>query len=226
MRRSAYALLLAASCALSGCGVGVSAHPLPAATALREAKAHLDGTSGLHMVIDSQNVPDSAEALVSADGMLSRAPAFSGAVTANLPHFGRGTVKVVAINGILYADVFGWMRIDPATYGIPDPAQLLDPHTGVSALLVRTHGVTVGHAERGGPRNDQIITTYTGTLDGTDVARLLPGAVGTFSAAYTIDGSGVLQGAVLKGEFDPPAVSTYVITLDQYGATPQISAPS
>lgn len=222
------ALLAATVLALAGCG-GSGGDSLSPEDALAEAKKHLDDTSGVHFALATDDLPSGVEALKKADGTLTRAPAFKGTIT--VPVLGvEADVDVVAVDGKVYAKLpftAGFQEIDPADYGVPDPATLLDPDDGISSLLDATEDVKKGDSVRGGEDNKQVLTEYAGTLPGDAVDKVLPGATGDFDATYTIDDDGELSKAVITGRFngadhDP---NTYTVTVDDYGTDEKITAP-
>lgn len=231
MRRTP-ALVAVAACALAlaGCGGGGGDKAsLSPQKAVALAKANLDKTPGLHLSLAGKDLPDSGTTLVSADGTLTRAPAFDGKLVVSLLGT-HPTIPVIAVGGTVYAKLpltTGWQTLDPAQYGVPDPSALLDTQTGISHLLTATSGLKTGKSVRGGKDNKQVLTTYTGTLPGAAVAAVIPSATGTFDVAYTLDDSHRLEQAQLHGDFygaDQKA-STYTLTLDQYGTDSKITAP-
>ena len=56
---------------------------------------------------------------------------------------------------------------------------------------------------RGGTDNSEILTEYSGEVDGAAVKNILPGASGSFDATYTVTDDGELRSAVLTGVFYP-----------------------
>ena len=233
-RSRALPLLLAAgltaglAAGLAGCGGGSSAPEESPSEALAAAKKTLDETSGVHLGLEGEDLPG-GNVLAAADGILTHAPAFDGSLTVHV----LGTsakVPVVAVEGTVYAQLpltTGWQTIDPADYGVPDPASLIAPDAGISTLLTATEDPTAGDSVRGGKDNKQILTTYTGSLPQEAVAAIISTASGSFDVSYTIDEDHELSQAVLTGRFygaDEPA-STYTVTLDQYGTDKTITQP-
>jgi lipoprotein LprG len=221
------ALLLAG---LTACGGGGSSSSGAApADALATAKSHLDATSGVHVTLATSDLPSGVTAPTKADGVLTRAPAFSGSIT--VPVLGvSASVAVVAVDGTVWAKLpftSSYQTIDPAKFGVPDPAALLDPTDGISALLAESTGATKGSSQRGGEDNRSILTEYDATVPGDAVAKIIHGATGDFQAKYTVDDAGDLEAATLTGRFagqDKPAF-TYTVTLSDYGTTQEITAP-
>jgi lipoprotein LprG len=218
--------LVAAVLVLTACGGHSSLSP---SDALAQAKRHLDTTSGVHITLTSDNVPSGVTAPSKADGVLTHARAFQGSIT--VPVMGiSASIGVIALGDKVWAKLpftFSYQQIDPAKYGVPDPAGLLDPHTGISNLLAESTGVKAGSSHRGGTDNKTVLTEYDATVPGADVAHVIPGATGPFRAAYTIDDSGDLDSAALTGHFagtSHPAF-TYTVTLSDYGTHQDITAP-
>ncbi|MFT4080989.1 MAG: LppX_LprAFG lipoprotein [Nocardioides sp.] len=214
---------------LAGCGGGSDEVDLTPAKVLALAENHLDDTSGVDFSITSDDVPDGVVALTKADGELTKAPAFKGSITVPISGVS-ATVQVVSVDGTTYAKlplVNSWQQIDPADFGVPDPATLLDPDTGIASLLKATQSAKKGDSVRGGKDNKSILTEYSGTLPGDDVATVLPGAAGEFDVTYTIDDDEMLSKAVITGHFNGTDVAenTYTVTIDEYGVDTEITKP-
>lgn len=220
-------LLLAPLAACGGGGSGDSG--LSPAKVVAEAKTHLDNTKGVHFTLGSDDVPKGVTTLVKADGVLTRAPAFKGTIT--VPVLGtQADIGIVAVDGKVYAKLpftSSYQTVDPADYGVPDPATLLDPDTGISSLLSATQDLKKGDSVRGGEDNKSVLTEYSGSVPGADVAKVLPGASGDFTATYTIDDQQILSKAVITGHFNGAkvAANTYTVTVSDYGTDEAITAP-
>jgi lipoprotein LprG len=200
----------------------------PPEDVLALAKTKLDETSGLHLSLATTDLPDGVAGIKSADGVANHDPAFDGKITVVLS--GQDfEVPVIAVDGKVYAQVPltpGWQDIDPADYGAPDPAQLVSPDKGFSALLPATTGVEKGSSVRGGADNKEVLTEYTGTVPDSAVSNIIPTASGDFDVAYTVTADGELREAVLTGDFYNSGDSmTYTIGFDDYGIETDISAP-
>ena len=130
---------------------------------------------------------------------------------------------------MVYAQVplsTGWSDIDPAEYGAPDPAQLMDPDAGFSSLLPATTDLEQGEQVRGGTDNRDVLTEYSGTVPGSTVKNIIPTASGDFDATYTVSDDGELREVVLTGVFYPDSESmTYTIGFSDYGTSQEITAP-
>jgi lipoprotein LprG len=230
LRRTALSVVLATAAAvtLAGCGGGSNTVTLTPDKAVALAKNTFDDTSAVHVQLKGDDLPD-GNVLVSADGTLTRAPAFDGRIGVKVLG-ATAQVPVIAVDDKVYAKLpltVSWQTIDPATYGVPDPASLIDPDTGISHLLTATTGLKRTGTERGGKDNKQILTTYTGQLPAEAVASIIASASGTFDVTYTIDDDHQLHEAELTGRFygadEKP--STYVVSLDDYGVEKTITAP-
>jgi lipoprotein LprG len=132
--------------------------------------------------------------------------------------------KTYAKNSLLLPD---WTEIDPATYGAPDPAKLMDPDGGFSGLLSAAEDVKQGDTVRGGKDNKEVLTEYTGTIASDAVSALIPSAEGDFDFTYAISKDDELRQAVLKGAFygKDHGDLTYTLNLDDYGTVKDIQAP-
>lgn len=221
------ALTAAAGLTLSACG-GSSTPDESPASAIAAAKKELDTTAGVHVVLTGQDLPG-GNVLSNADGTLTRAPAFDGKIGVKV----LGTtaqVPVISVGNKVYAKLpltLHWQTIDPSQYGVPDPAALIDPKTGISHLLTATTGLKSHGSVRGGTDNKQVLTSYAGTLPGSAIGTIISGASGSFAVTYTLDDKDRLEQAKITGHFygADQKSSTYVVALDDYGVAKAIKAP-
>jgi lipoprotein LprG len=195
---------------------------------LAAAKQALDETSGLSLALTTDDLPDGVTGIEKASGVATRAPAFDGSITVVL-NGQPFVVPVISVDGKVNVQLPltpGWQDIDPAEYGAPDPAQLMSPDHGFSALLTATTDVEKGDSVRGGADNSEVLTEYTGSVPGDAVKVISPAASGDFDATYTVADDGELREAELTGVFyqdsDP---MTYTVTFDDYGTEKDITAP-
>lgn len=223
----ATALLIVLAPGLAACSHKDSADQTPE-QALAGAKSTLDRADGVHLVLSTDNLPKGINGLVSADGVGTHAPAFKGSVKVMMSGF-TTTSKVIATGGTVYAVLpftTDYAKIDPADYGAPDPAALMDTEGGLSSLLTEAKDVTAGKQQREG---SQVLDTYTGTISGSTVSGIIPSADATrdFDVTFRItDDDKTLHQAVLTGPFYARGGDvTYTITLDHYGTAPSITAP-
>ncbi|MBA3781633.1 MAG: LppX_LprAFG lipoprotein [Nocardioides sp.] len=196
---------------------------------LGAARSTLDETSGVRLSLTTDNLPEGVTGITSAVGTATRAPAFAGAIKVVLS----GTefeVPVIAVDGKVYAQIPltpGYSDVDPSEYGAPDPAALITPDRGFSSLLPVTTDVKKGESVRGGDNNSEILTTYTGTIPGAAMKKVIPSSSGgSFDASYLISDDGELREAELTGVFYPDSDEmTYTVTFDDYGTEKAITAP-
>ena len=96
--------------------------------------------AGSRLRLETDDLPDGVDGLVSAEGVATHAPAFEGYATVSLSGSPFNVDPLVAVGGKVYASIPGvpiTQEIDPAEYGAPDPAQLMDPEQGVPSILNR-----------------------------------------------------------------------------------------
>jgi lipoprotein LprG len=213
---------------LSGCGGGGGGSDKDPEQALADAKSTLDETSGVNLTLSTKDLPDGVTGVEKAVGVGTHAPAFEGSITVNL--LGQAVeVPVVAVDGKVYAQLpftSGYQDVDPAEYGAPDPAALMTPDQGFSAVIAATTGVEEGDTVRGGADNKEVLTEYTGTVDGDAMQNVIPTASGDFDATYTITDDGELRSASFTGVFYPGSdPMTYTVTFEDYGTEKDITAP-
>jgi len=193
------------------------------------ARTTFDETSGVNLTLETDDLPDGVDGLVSAEGVATHAPAFEGVATVSLSGSPFNVDPLVAVNGKVFASIPGvpiTQEIDPAEYGAPDPAQLMDPEEGFSSILTETDGLEEGETVRGGDNNDEILTEYTGTVAGSVVKNIISSADGDFDVTYTIAENGELREAALTGVFYPDADEmTYTVGIRDYGTEKDITEP-
>jgi lipoprotein LprG len=213
---------------LAGCsGSSDDSHALSPARALAAAKRHLDTTSGVRIGLSTKALPRGVSGLLAAHGVGTHAPAFDGTIKVAADGI-TADAAVVAVGGRVHAKLpftTKFVTIDPADYGAPDPARLMATRGGLSSLLTSARHLRTGRRVRQG---DAVLTSYTGTVPGSAVASVLPGAPADagFEATFTLTDRQRLAKAVLSGPFYPHADDvTYTITFDDYGLTRRITAP-
>jgi lipoprotein LprG len=223
------AVLTALSVAAAGCSddskAGSGASP---EEVLAEAKQNLDETSGVHLTLSTDDLPDGVTGVEAAEGVGTHAPAFDGTITVVLS--GQAfEVPVVAVDDTVHVQLpltTGWQDIDPAEYGAPDPAMLMSTDRGFSSLLPATEDLEKGESVRGGESNDEVLTEYTGTVGADVVKNVIPTATGDFDATYTVTDDGELRSARLTGVFyDDSDPMSYTLTFEDYGTEKDITAP-
>lgn len=217
-------LLLAAT----ACSDDSGGSDIPPEDVLAAARTTLDETSGVHLTLKTDDLPDGVTGVEAAEGIGTHAPAFEGTITVNL--LGQAVeVPVVAVDDTVYAQLpftSGYQDVDPTEYGAPDPAALITPDQGFSAVLGATEDLEEGESVRGGEDNKEVLTEYTGTVSGEAMTNVIPTASGDFDAVYTISGDDELRSASFTGVFYPDSESmTYTVTFDDYGTEKDITAP-
>ncbi|MCW2832876.1 MAG: hypothetical protein JWN68_829 [Nocardioides sp.] len=227
------ALVLAGSLALTACAGGgekkVTDDQSPeevlsaAATTLKEAE-------GVNLTLSTTDLPEGINGITKAAGVATNAPAFEGTIT--VVFAGQSVeVPVVAVDGVVHAVLpftdGAYQDIDPGDYGAPDPASLISAESGFSSLLGVTTDLEEGESVRGGADNDEVLTTFTGTVPGAAMKKVIPSSAGkTFDAEYLVSDDGELRQAVLTGVFYPKSEAmTYTVDFADYGTSKDIVAP-
>ncbi|MFL6132473.1 MAG: LppX_LprAFG lipoprotein [Nocardioidaceae bacterium] len=221
------ALLLAATAVLAGCSSDSKQPTASPEDTLAAAKTQLDETSGVHIGLTTKKLPAGVSGLLAADGVATHAPAFQGAIKVAASGV-TADASVVAVNGVVHAKLpftSRFVRIDPADYGAPDPADLMNRKGGLSSLLTAARDVKEGDKVRQGK---VVQSTYTATVPGTAVAAIIPSATSSadFDAEFTVNDENQLTKTVLTGPFYPGVGDvTYSISFDDYGIKRKITAP-
>lgn len=223
-------VVLAAGALVGGCTQG---QPKPDATEqspaqrLATAKAKVDQSPSMHLVLDSKDLPQDVSGVIGADGYGKHPPAFKGTFKVKTGRT-QASVDVVAVEGKVYTKLpftSLYVDVDPKTLGAPDPASLFAPATGITSLLTATQSPVKGEPVRKG---SEVLATIKGSLPGARIADLLVvgDRSGTFAATYGItDPGGELRSVELTGPFYAGAPSTYLVTLDKYGEPVDVSKP-
>lgn len=227
-----FALVVVA--ALTACSGGdkVAVKKLTAAEQLASARAKADAATSMHLTLRSSGIPDTANGVLAADGSGTHAPAFKGTLDVRLSGVA-AKVEVVAIDSLLYLKLpftTEFTQLDPKEYNAPNPALLFAKEGGITSLMTATTNLVEGKATRSGA---DVLKTITGKLPGANIVKLLNFGDGakTFDVTYGItEPGGELRTVTLVGPFfksgtSTPATSTYVLTLDKYGAPVEISKP-
>jgi len=229
-RRALIALALApvTALALTGCGGSAGDDNTSPADALAAAKKAMDSASSWHMTLSTKSQPPDGNGVLKADGVGTHDPeAWKGDVEAMIKGL-HANVPITAIDGKVYAKLpftLKYTTIEPSEYGAPDPADFMDPDTGLSALLTQLDGARKTDTARAG---DQIVTTYAGTLDGSTVRKIIPSASssGTFETTVNINKDHQVTSVSVTGPFfSGDDAVTYDLTVDDYGQDVKITAP-
>lgn len=222
---AAIALLLPLS-ACGGDGDSVVSDKSPEEV-LAVAKEKLDSTESVRIELSTGSTPSEGNGVLSAKGVLTQAPAFEGEVEVFLSGL-QASVPVVAIDDRLYAKLpltTKFAVIDPTEYGAPNPADFIDPDSGLSSLLSELQDVEKESDKRAG---DKILSTYSGTLSGDKVAPIIPSADAdsTYETEIGIDQDGFITSLEATGAFFPGDDDvTYRMTFADYGKSVTITKP-
>jgi lipoprotein LprG len=173
-------------------------------------------------------VPKGATGVVSGEGVGTHPPAFKGTfkiTVAGVP----ADAEITSVGGEVWAKlplVPGTNKIDPAQFGLPDPASFLSPETGITSLLPATKDPVKGDPVRLG---SEVLTRISGSLPGSAVVDLLRigDRNGTFAVTYALtDANQVRQVTITGPFFGAGTTSTYTLVLDRYGEPVTISKPA
>ncbi len=233
MKSRAAGLLLAGSLALTACSGGgekkVSEDMTPEEV-LTSAANTLSETSGVSLTLSTDNLPTGINGITKAVGVATQAPAFEGTITVTFA--GQSVeVPVIAVGGVVHAILpftdGTYQDIDPGDYGAPDPATLISAETGFSSLLGVTTDLKEGESVRGGADNSEVLTTFTGTVPGEAMKKVIPSSADdSFDAEYLVSDDGELRQAVLTGKFYPKSIEmTYTVDFADYDTSKDIVAP-
>ena len=187
---------------------------------LAAAQQKLLDTSGVDVTLSTEKLPGRA-GVRTLTGTLTAAPAFKGKVDVRVNDLD-ASLPMVAVDGAVYAQLpftETYVEVDPAAYGAPDPAELLDPDHGLAGWLGSTEG----------PAESEDGKVVTGTIPGQVVAGAIPSAsaAGTFKAEWHLDADGLLEEATITGPFYGRSGDvTYLLDLGEYDLSPDITAPA
>jgi lipoprotein LprG len=194
---------------------------------LSAAKKSLDETSGVTLSLHTDKLPDGVDGILDAKGVATHAPAFDGDLTLVVNGLDID-VAVVSAGGKVYAQLpftNHFSEVNPADYGAPDPAQLMDTGIGLSSWLTQATGVEKGDRVREG---DTVLTAYDGSLAGSVVDSSISSADETaeFPVSFRIDDQGRLRSVRISGPFyGEDGEVDYSVGVDDYGTDRDIEAP-
>lgn len=218
-------LLLPALGAVAGCTEEPPADPK---ALLATAKRRLDAASTVRFELTGTRLPDTGGYLVSGSGTAKRPASFEGRFRIAVGGVA-ATVEVVSVNGTLYAQLpfqDDFVRTDPDTLGIRDPAELLSPKGGLSSLLSEARGLKSHGRSRKG---QEVLEEVTARIPGRVVGRFLFVAdeSAPIHTTFRVDvETGELREATFRGPFyDRSLKTTYALTLDRYGEAVDIEEP-
>ena len=223
----AAACLVAAMLAACSGGSKAPAREASPAEQLAAARTNLEKSPAVAFTLVSEGLPGKAVGVSGAKGTgVFTPPSFKGTLNATVAGV-TGTVDVVAVEQDVYMKFFtpGYNKIDPRTYGAPNPASLFDKQTGITSLVARTQDPARGAKVRDG---SDVLDTFTGTVPGAAVADLLVigDRNGTFAVTYGVTDTGKeLRSVVLKGPFYAGSTATYTLHLKSLAQPVAITRP-
>lgn len=219
-------ILLAAAVLLAACGSSTPKQSVP--QLLSAAREAVNATPGVRFALTSQNLPNSTTTLRGGTGDLVRPGQLKGTFQVTIEGL-PASVKLISVGGKFYAELpftSHYQVIDPAEFGIGDPASVLNPKTGVSGLLTEVSGARAAGQQR---LNGELLDLVTGTVPGKDVTGFLPDVdpAKTVALTFFIDPSShQVRKVKAEGPFVKATVtSTYVVILTHYGERVKITAP-
>jgi LppX_LprAFG lipoprotein len=229
VRLAAGGLALALTTALGGCSGGSSTAHAGVGEVLAKAKTSLDQATTVHFVLSSADVPPGKDTkLVGGNGFAVRPNAFTGSLKL-LTNGAAVTIQLISLGGKVYIkSPFNqkFAVVDPAKFGLKDPATLVDQKNGVVRLITSLTGATLAGQGRVGR---DVVQQVTGNVPGTVVADLLTSADPSKPVAVTAsvdEKTGQLRQAVLTGPFyDAAKQSTFTIVFDRYGEQVDVRPP-
>lgn len=193
---------------------------------LAAARTNLEKSPAVTFTLEATGLPSKAIGVSGAKGTgVFTPPSFKGTLNATVAGV-TGTVEVIAVEQDVYMKFFtpGYNKIDPATYGAPNPAQLFNKQTGVTSLISKTQSPAKGGQVRDG---SEVLTSFTGKVPGDAVADLFVIGVrsGTFDVTYGVTAEKQLRTVVLKGPFYEGSTSTYSLRLTSLASPVAITRP-
>jgi lipoprotein LprG len=195
---------------------------------LTGARAKLDQTNSVHFTLTSADVPGGGTRLTGGAGVIARPASFQGKL-ALLLNGSQVSVDLTSVNGKVYAKLpfsATYQVVDPATFGLSDPARLIDARTGVSQMFTQLKNMKEGKKQRIG---GDVVTEVDGTLPGTLVDDLLTSAdpAQPVQAALFVTETKELRQVRLTGPFFVKGTnSTFTLLLDRYGQKVTIAVPT
>jgi len=230
LRVAPAALVVTLIVGLAGCSSSKSsAGSADPAALLVAARADLAATQTVHFSLTSTDVPGGGTRLVAGEGVIARPKLFQGKFAIML-NGSQVSVDLISAGNKVYAKLpfsSGYQVTDPSAFGLSDPAELIDPQTGIARMFGELTGVTDKGTLRIG---DDVVTQVDGTLPGAVVGDLLTSAdpaQPVKAELYVTQSGHELRRVVLTGPFFVKGQdSTFNLLLDQYGAPVTITAPT
>ncbi len=217
---------LAGAVVVTACGSNPT--PVAARTLLGDARQTVNQAPAVHFDLASHDLPSTGTILEGGQGDLSRPDQLQGTFLVALDGL-PANVGLIEVGGRFYAKLpfaRGYKLTNPATFGIGDPARLLDPGAGVSRLLTEAADPKVLGERR---LSGELVEQISATVAGTDVADFLPDAnqAAPVRLIFDIDpASHQVRLVEATGPFASASqTSTYAVTLTRYGERVTIATP-
>jgi len=227
---SLVAFALVTPALVAGCGgddADKAAQKTPAQV-MQTAKKNFDEASSVRIALSTESTPTTGNGVLGATGEVNQDPAVEGDVKVVLNGL-TATVPVTSVGGKVYAKLplqTKYAVIDPAEYGAPDPADFADPEEGLSGLLAKVDGLKRGKQTRSA---DTILTSYSGTLPGTAIKKIIPSAVAqeSYETSIGVDEKGYANTVKVTGPFFSGSEDvSYDVLLTEYGRDVEIAVPT
>ena len=209
------------------CGGSSSAPKGNPETLLQQAKATLDAANSVHFKLTSSNVGSGGTNLTGGEGDLVRPDAMQGTFTVTISGFS-ADVKVVTKGGTFMAELpfsNSYKVTNPSSFGLENPAKLMDPDTGLTNLLTEAQNPKFSNQVRIG---GELLYTITFTVPGSSIP-VLPDANSSkpVDAVAAINPSNhQLRQITLTGPFTSSSSnSTFELTLTNYNEPVTITLP-
>ncbi len=141
---------------------------------LQQAKATLDAATSVHFKLSSSNVSSGGTDLTGGEGDLVRPDGMQGTFTVTISGFS-ADVKVITKGGVFMAQLpfsSGYKVTKPSSFGLTNPAELMQPNTGLTNLLTEAQNPTFTSQVRIG---GELLYNITFTVPGSSIP-VLPDA--------------------------------------------------
>jgi hypothetical protein len=216
----------AAAVGLAGCGS--STKTVPAATLLVGSRRTLNAATAVHFTVTSDRLPSSGTVLESGSGDLTRPSELRGSFQIAIDSLPTSISIIEADNKFYVKLPFAskYQLSNPSKFGFGDPAQLINPSTGISRLLTRIAGPRLTGRTR---VNGEVLERITGTVPGNLLTEFLPDAAPAKPVQVVLGinpKSYQVRQVQVTGPFASAGTqSTYLVTLTKYNETVAITAP-
>src|ERR1700722_11871988 len=131
------AAALIGAAGLAACGSNTKT--VAAATLLAHARTTINAASAVHFTVASTRLPDAGTVLRSGQGDMARPDKLRGSFQVAIDDLPT-SLSIIETDGTFYVKLPfspNYQVSDPSKFGFGNPAQLIDPNTGVSRLLTQ-----------------------------------------------------------------------------------------